>query len=150
MKHAFPKKTGKTIIWNPTLSTNPPIFSCPPLCPNFKNKTPPNFRRQEGNYVVIEVNGHECDLMICFLHLHGHRETLSWLSAADKCFVPTPNILCIITAPATITGQMYQMTDTDFEQSLKAYQNHKMYPCIYKVIVHILSFLSLEINGFFF
>ena len=77
--------------------------------------------------MVTEVNVHEGDLIkIEFLHPHGPRETFSWPSIADKCFVPASNILCIITAPTTITGQMYRISDTDFEQTLKAYENHKM------------------------
>ena len=75
---------------------------------------------------MTEVNVHEDDLKINFLHPHGPRKTFSWPSLADKCFVPTSNILCIISAPTTITGQLYQISDTDFEQTLKAYENHKM------------------------
>ena len=44
MKHAFPKKTGKTIIWNPTLSTNPPIseqfFHVPHFVQTLKTRPP--------------------------------------------------------------------------------------------------------------
>ena len=76
--------------------------------------------------IVTEVNVLEGDLKIEFLHPHGPRKTFSWPSVADKCFVPGSNILCIITAPTTITGQMYRISDTDFEQTLKAYENHKM------------------------
>ena len=47
----------------------------------------------------------------------------------------------IITAPTTTTVRMYQISDTDFEQTLKAYENHNL---------HIWSFLSLETNGLFF
>ena len=72
------------------------------------------------------MNGHEYDLKIEFLHPHGHRETFSWLSVADKCFAPASNTLYIITAPTTITEQMYQISETDFEQSLKAYENYDM------------------------
>ena len=76
--------------------------------------------------IVSEVNVHENNLKIELLHPHGPRKTFSWPSVADKCFVPASNILCIITAPTTITGQMYQISDTDFEQTLKGYENHKM------------------------
>ena len=76
--------------------------------------------------IVTEVNVHEGDLKIEFLHPHGSRKTFSWPSVACKCFVPTSNILCVITAPTATTGQMYQISDTDFEQTLKAYENHKM------------------------
>ena len=76
--------------------------------------------------IVTKVNANEGDLKIEFLHPHGPRKTFSWPSVADKCFVPASNILCIITAPTTITGQMYRISDTDFEQTLKAYENHKM------------------------
>ena len=76
--------------------------------------------------IVTEVNVHEGDLKIEFLHPHGPRKTFSWPSVADKCFVPASNILCVITAPTTITGRIYQISDTDFEQTLKAYENHKM------------------------
>ena len=75
---------------------------------------------------MTEVNVHEVDLKIEFLHPHRPRKTLSWPSVADKCSFTASNILCIITAPTTITGQMYQISDTDFEQILKAYENHKM------------------------
>ena len=50
----FLRKTNETIWKHPPpskrtpLSTNPPIseqfFNDPPLCPNFKNEIPPNFR----------------------------------------------------------------------------------------------------------
>ena len=76
--------------------------------------------------IVTEVNVHEGDLKIEFLHPHGPRKTFSWPSVADKCFVPASNILCVITAPTTITGRMYRISDIDFEQTLKAYENHKM------------------------
>ena len=70
--------------------------------------------------IVTEVNVHEGDLNIEFLHPHGPRKTFSWPSAADKYFVPASNILCATTAPTTATQQMYQISDTDFEQTLKA------------------------------
>ena len=54
--------------------------------------------------IVIEVNVHEGDLKIEFLHPHGPRKTFSWPSVADKCFVPASNILCVITAPTKTTG----------------------------------------------
>ena len=54
--------------------------------------------------IVTEVNVHEGDLKIEFLHPHGPRKTFSWPSVADKCFVPAPNILCVIIAPTTIIG----------------------------------------------
>ena len=89
---------------------------------------------------MTEANVHESDLKIEFLP-HGPRKTFSWPSVADQCFDPASNILCIITAPTTTTGRMYQISDTDFEQTLKAYENHNL---------HIWSFLSLETNGLFF
>ena len=45
---------------------------------------------------------------------------------------------------------MYQISDTDFVQTLKAYENHKTQLCIYKAVVHIWSFLFLGTNGVFF
>ena len=87
--------------------------------------------------MVTEVNVPEGDLKIEFLHLNGSRKTFSWPSAADKCFVPVSNILCVITAPTTATGRMYQISHTGFEQTLKA-------------VVHIWSFLSLGTNALFF
>ena len=53
---------------------------------------------------MTEVNVHEDDLKIEFLHPHGPRKTFSWPSVTDKCFVPASNILCVITTPTTITG----------------------------------------------
>ena len=76
--------------------------------------------------IVTEVNVHEGDMKIEFLHPHGPRKTFSWPFVADKCFVPVTNVLCVITAPTTITGQMCRSSETDFEQTLKAYENHKM------------------------
>ena len=55
---------------------------------------------------VTEVNVHEGDLKIEFLHPNGPRKTFSWPSVADKCFVPVSKMLCVITAPTTTTGQM--------------------------------------------
>ena len=72
------------------------------------------------------MNVHKGGLKIEFLHSHGPRKTFCWSSVADKCFVPASNILYVIIAPTTITGQMYRISDTDFEQTLKAYENHKM------------------------
>ena len=65
--------------------------------------------------IVTKVNVHESDLKIEFLHPHGPRKTFSWLSLPDKCFISVSKILCIIIAPTTITGQIYQISDTDFE-----------------------------------
>ena len=62
---------------------------------------------------MTEVNVHEGDLNIEFVHPHGPRKTF------------TSNILCVIPASTTIIGQMYQISDTDFEETLKAYENHK-------------------------
>ena len=76
--------------------------------------------------IVTEVNVHKFDLKIEFLHPHGLGKTFWWPSVADKCFDPVSNILCVITAPTTIIGWLYQISDTDFEQTLKAYENHKM------------------------
>ena len=76
--------------------------------------------------IVTEVNVHKGDLKIEFLHPNGPRKTFNWPYVVDKCFVPVSNILCIITAPTAITRRIYQITDTDFEQTLKAYENHKM------------------------
>ena len=45
---------------------------------------------------------------------------------------------------------MYQISDTDFVQTLKEYENHKMQLCIYKAVVDIWSFLFLGTNGVFF
>ena len=77
-------------------------------------------------FIVTEVNVHEGDLKIEFLHPHGPRKTFICPSVADKCFAPASNILCIITAPTTTTGQMYRILDTDFELTLKACENYKM------------------------
>ena len=76
--------------------------------------------------MVTEVNVHGGDLKIDFLHPHGPRKTFSWPFVADKCFVPASNILCVITAPVTTTRRMYRISDTDFEQTLKPHENHKM------------------------
>ena len=100
--------------------------------------------------IVTKLNVHESDLKIEFLHSHGPRNIFSWPSVADKCFVPVSNISCAITAPTTITGRMYRISDNEFEQTLKAYENNKMQPCIYKAVVYIWSFLSLGTNSFFF
>ena len=72
------------------------------------------------------MNVHEGDLKIEFLHPHKLRKTFSWSSVADKCFDPASNILYIIAASTTNTTQMYRISDNDFEQTLKAYENHKM------------------------
>ena len=58
--------------------------------------------------IVTEVNVHEGDLKIGFLHPHGPRKTFHWPSVVDKCFVSASNILCVITALRTITGQKYR------------------------------------------
>ena len=63
----------------------------------------------------VNVNVHEGDSKIEFLHPHGPGKTFNWPSVADKCFVPVSNILCIITAPTATTGRMYQISDTDSE-----------------------------------
>ena len=76
--------------------------------------------------IVAGGNVHEYDLKIEFLHPHGPGKTSSWPSVADKCFVLASNILCFIAALTTITGQMYRISDTDLEQTLKSYENHKM------------------------
>ena len=77
--------------------------------------------------IVTEANVHDGDLKIEFLHPQIPRKTFNWPFVADKCFVPVSNILCVITAPTSLTGQMYRISDTDFEQILKAYDNHEKY-----------------------
>ena len=76
--------------------------------------------------IVTEANVGEGDPKIEFLHPNGLRKTFSWPSVADKYFVQASNILCIITAPTTITALMYWISGTDSEQTLKAYENHNM------------------------
>ena len=68
--------------------------------------------------ILTEVGVDEGDLKIKFLHPHGPRKTLKRPSVTDKCFVPVSNILCVIIAPT--------ISDNEFEQTLKAYENHKM------------------------
>ena len=67
--------------------------------------------------ILTEVNVLESYMKIEFLHPHGPRKTFSWPSIAHKCFVPASNILCVITAPTTITGEMYDISDIDFKQT---------------------------------
>ena len=43
--------------------------------------------------IVNEVNVHQGDLKIEFLHTHGPRKTFSWPPVVNKCFVPVANIL---------------------------------------------------------
>ena len=57
---------------------------------------------------MTEVNVHKGDLNIEFLHPYGLMKTFSWPSVADKCFVPASNILCVMTAPTTITGRNFE------------------------------------------
>ena len=76
--------------------------------------------------IVTEVNVHEGDLKMQFLHPHRPRKNFTGPSVADKGFVTASNILYVIAAPTTVTGRMYRISDTDFEQTLKAYENHKM------------------------
>ena len=76
--------------------------------------------------IVTEMNVREGDLKIEFLHPHEPRKTFSKPSVADKCFAPSSNALCVITAPTATSGRIYQISETDFEQTLKAYENHKM------------------------
>ena len=64
--------------------------------------------------IVTEMNAQEGNLKIEFLLPHGPRKTFSWPSFADNCFVLVSNILCIITAPTAITGQMYWISGIDF------------------------------------
>ena len=64
--------------------------------------------------IVIEVNVHEGDFKIEFIHPHGPWKTLSWPYVADKCFVPVSNILRSITAPTKIIGQ------TNFETNFES------------------------------
>ena len=98
--------------------------------------------------IVTEVNVHEDDLKIEYLHLHGTRKTFSRPSVADVLFQRQ-------TFYALSQLQQQSLAEcigshTGFEQTLKAYENHKMQPCIYKAVVHIWSFLSLGTNGLFF
>ena len=53
--------------------------------------------------IVTEMNVHESDLKIEFLHPHGPTKTFSWPSVADKYFAPASNILRIMAAPTTLT-----------------------------------------------
>ena len=91
--------------------------------------------------IVAVVNVHEGYLKIEFLHPLGSRKASSWPSVADKCFVPASNILCVMTAPTTITRQIYWISDTDFQQihkkTIKPYENHKTAVYIYKAVVRI-------------
>ena len=80
-------------------------------------------------YILVDWHSgwSECtqgDLKIEYLHSHG--KTFNWPALADKWFDLASYILCVITAPTTITGRTYPISDTAFESTLKAYENHKM------------------------
>ena len=76
------------------------------------------------------MNVHDSDLKIEFLHPHGPGKTFSWPTVADECFVPALNILCVITGPAAITGQMYQISGTTLNK-LRKQMNTIKYSRVY-------------------
>ena len=100
---------------------------------------------------------------------HGHSTFcywwLSWKNAAesftialthmDLCghllmmfclFVPASSILCLMTGATTITGWMYRISDTNFEQYLKALKTIKRS----HVAKAVVTYLSVWTNVLFF
>ena len=56
-----------------------------------------------------------------FMHPHGPRKTFNWPESDDTCYVPTKNILCVISTPTTSTGRMYKITDEDYQKTVSAF-----------------------------
>ena len=66
---------------------------------------------------MTKVKANEGDLKIEFLNPHRSRKPFKWPSVGGKCFILTSIILYVITAAATIAGQMYQISGTDLKQT---------------------------------
>ena len=78
---------------------------------------------------MTEVNKHKGDLKIELFHLHRPKKTFRWSSAADKCFVPATasNMFYALSQlQQQSMEECIKISDTDFEQTLRAYENHNM------------------------
>ena len=73
-----------------------------------KSKTMPGTKN--SNYFVPITSQDRA-----FLQFDFDKSLTTKIDIKNKCFSYVSKILCIIIAPTTIAGQIYQISDTDFE-----------------------------------
>lgn len=71
---------------------------------------------------MVEIIDEEAsDLSIRFLHPHGPSKNFYWPSRDDTLDVPLSSILCLISPPANATGRTYQISDDDYDKTVKVF-----------------------------
>ena len=71
--------------------------------------------------IVDTVDKDHNDVQVKFMHPCYPARSYSWPHKDDVCYVPNVNILCVISAPATITARQYSLSEKDigiFKQAL--------------------------------
>ena len=65
--------------------------------------------------MIDEVDHHNKDLRIKFMHPHGPSKRFTWPSRNDVCCVPMDNIISNISIPTTRSGRIYDISEQDYE-----------------------------------
>ena len=71
-----------------------------------------------GIGMIAEVDIHNVDLKIKFMHPHGPSKSFSWPSRDDYCWVPTVNIITHIKVPTTKSGRTDDIDNDDYNTIL--------------------------------
>ena len=71
--------------------------------------------------MVETIDEEASDLPIRFHHPHWPSKNFNWSSRGDKLDVPLSSILCLISPPATATGRTYQISDDDYDKTVKVF-----------------------------
>ena len=71
--------------------------------------------------MVETIDEEVSDLSIRFLHPHGPSKNFYWPSRDDTFDVPLSIILCLISSPATATGRTNQISDDDYDKTVKVF-----------------------------
>jgi hypothetical protein len=71
--------------------------------------------------MVMELDRDNADVQVKFMNPHLPSTSFKWPVRDDVCWVPKPNVLCVIDAPVlqTATGRNYQLKKNDMSKIQK-------------------------------
>ena len=69
--------------------------------------------------MVKEIDNEQNDIKIKLMHPHGPTKNFYWPSREDSCWVPYDKIICHTEAPATSSGRMHRIKETDYEKIIQ-------------------------------
>ena len=72
--------------------------------------------------LATQVDVEQGDINVQFMFPHGPPKTSNWPETENSFYVPIPNIFCQISSPTTTTGQIYKITDEEYDKTISACQ----------------------------